>query len=67
MLVIPSGSRHCSMAKEHRQADGQPPKVGIGARLSRVSTRGRGSARADGATVMLKKVLFSTSGEVWQL
>ncbi len=43
------------MAKEHRQAAGQPPKVGAGARLSRASTRGRGSARAHGATAMLKR------------
>lgn len=53
MLVI--GSRHCSMAKEHLQADGQPPKMGTGARVSRASTGGRVSARAQGATAMLKK------------
>ena len=49
------------MVKEHRQADGHPPKVGAGARLNRVSTRG--SARARGpanesppsATAMLKR------------
>lgn len=65
MLVIPSGSRHCSMAKEHLQADGQPPETGAGAGLSRASTRGRVSARARGATAMLGKKtdLLSTSGE----
>lgn len=55
ILAIPLGSRHCSMAKEHLQADGQPPKMGAGARQSRVSTRGTGSARARGATAMLQK------------
>lgn len=43
------------MAKEHRQAAGQPPKVGAGARLSRASTRGKESARARGARAMLER------------
>lgn len=65
MLVIPFGSRHCSMAKEHLQADGHPPKAGTGARLSRASTREvhQGSARARGATAMLKKKIFSGPAE----
>lgn len=60
MLAIPGmGSRHCSMANEHLQAFGQPPKTGAGARVSRASTRGRVGARARGATAMLKKRIFS--------
>lgn len=51
------------MAKEHLQANGQPPKVGAGARLSRASTRGRVSAWARGATAMLKKRIFSAQAE----
>lgn len=43
------------MAKEHLQANGQPPKMGAGARLSRASTRGRVSAWARAATAMLKQ------------
>lgn len=43
------------MANEHLQANGQPPKMGAGATVSRASTRGRVSARARGATAMLKK------------
>lgn len=71
MLVIPSASRHCSIAKEHRQAAGHPPKLGEGARLSRASTRGKGSARARGAakepapsaTAMFKMRIFPAPAE----
>ena len=52
------------MAKEHLQADGQPPETGAGAGLSRASTRGRASARARGATAMLReRWIFSAPAE----
>lgn len=63
MLVIPSGCRHCSMVEEHLQADGQPPKMGAGARLIRASTTGRISARAQGVRAMIRKRVFSAQGD----
>lgn len=51
------------MVEEHLQADGQPPKLGAGARLIRASTTGRISARAQGVRAMLRKRVFSAQGD----
>lgn len=63
MLVILSGSRHCSMAKEHVQDDGQPPWTAAGARLSRESSRDRARTWAWGAAAILTKWIFSAGTE----
>lgn len=53
--MIPSEFRHCIMAKEHPQDDGQPPRTGAGARLSRGSARSSTHTRACGDAAMLRK------------
>lgn len=66
MLVIPSDSRHWIMAKEHLQDDGQPPRTGAGARLSRGSTRSRTHTWAWGDSAILRKRIFWAGWGSWR-